>query len=372
MLNKILFITGPLNGGGAERVLLDILHHIDYDRYNVTLAQIVPGGSLDYEIPSSVKRISLWSSYDLHYKLSLRLSSMFGMHHFLRQRINAKLSHMCFDAVISFLEGMPLKLHGLLNIPSARHISWVHCDLETLRYQSNVFYKNEETLAYLKMDRVVNVSEGCSLGFSRLFSIDSSKLSVIHNPIDLKKIAKLISSPILINKVFTIVSVGRLTNVKRFDRLIKLAQKLRNESVSFKIIVIGEGENKKELLDLTENNHLVGFVEFKGFVTNPYEEIKKANVLLCTSESESFCLALVEAMALSIPVISTRTKGSECIIGDNQYGLLVEQSDRSIFEGVMKLYNEENLGHYYQQMGRKRAKDFDMPQFMDKFYNLLQ
>ena len=72
---KILFIYGQLNGGGAERVLLDILHHLDYSKYEVDLCQIIYGGTLIGEVPQEVNIIHLWSNYALSYKLAVRLSN---------------------------------------------------------------------------------------------------------------------------------------------------------------------------------------------------------------------------------------------------------------------------------------------------------
>lgn len=71
---RILFIDGPLGGGGAERVLIDILRNIDYERFDVDLAVICRGGALMDEVPSKVNVIELWRSYNLAYKLAYRAS----------------------------------------------------------------------------------------------------------------------------------------------------------------------------------------------------------------------------------------------------------------------------------------------------------
>ena len=76
MKKKILFIYGQLNGGGAERVLLDILHNIDYSQNEVDLCQIIGGGTLIDEVPKEVNIISLWNGYTFSYKLAVRLSNI--------------------------------------------------------------------------------------------------------------------------------------------------------------------------------------------------------------------------------------------------------------------------------------------------------
>ena len=60
---RVLFITGPLNGGGAERVLVDVLRHWNRRHADVDLLQIVGGGILDAQVPEWVGRLCAWPGY---------------------------------------------------------------------------------------------------------------------------------------------------------------------------------------------------------------------------------------------------------------------------------------------------------------------
>lgn len=164
---KILFIYGPLGGGGAERVLLDILHNFDYDRYDVDLALIAAQGVLLPEVPKQVNIIPLWDGYTLAYKISYRLSTWFRINTLFSRQINKKLTAR-YDTEISFLEGMPLKLHALRKT-DAKKITWVHCDLDRFRYEAASFYKGEESTAYKSMDKIICVSEDTERAFLRRF-----------------------------------------------------------------------------------------------------------------------------------------------------------------------------------------------------------
>lgn len=90
MKKKILFIYGQLNGGGAERVLLDILHNIDYTQNEVDLCQIIGGGILIDEVPEDVDIISLWNDYTLSYKLAVRLSNVIGCDYLFKRVLKKK------------------------------------------------------------------------------------------------------------------------------------------------------------------------------------------------------------------------------------------------------------------------------------------
>ena len=67
---KFLFLYGPMNGGGAERVLLDIMCNFDYTKNEVHLCQFCGGGTLVDEVPAKVVKHELWSGYTLGYQFS--------------------------------------------------------------------------------------------------------------------------------------------------------------------------------------------------------------------------------------------------------------------------------------------------------------
>ena len=118
---RVLFITGPLNGGGAERVLVDVLRHWNRRRADVDLLQIVGGGILDAQVPEWVGRLCAWPGYcrdfSVAYNLSRRLHVHGPLRHRLRQACGGNLDG--YDAVVSFLEGLPLLCHALIAPRSA-------------------------------------------------------------------------------------------------------------------------------------------------------------------------------------------------------------------------------------------------------------
>ena len=110
---------------------------------------MMPGGVLEPEVPKEVFKFYLWDNYSLSYKLAYRLSNILGCDTWLRYVLRKKITKK-YDVVISFLEGMPLKLHAIL-APQAINVTWVHCDLLNFPYEKNQFRKGEEIQAYNKM-----------------------------------------------------------------------------------------------------------------------------------------------------------------------------------------------------------------------------
>lgn len=367
----LLFIYGPLGGGGAERVLLDLLNNLDYTKYEVDLCLFVNQGILLPEVPKQVTVFSLWDHYSYYYKIAFRASVWLGNNYLFKRILKQKISKI-YDVEISFLEGMPLKLHALMNT-NAKKITWVHCDLFNFPYEANQFAKDEELKAYNKMDAVVNVSNDTKEAFEKRFPNCTAEKLVIYNPIDSAKINHLVKTDVFDkNKDFTIITVGRLTIQKRIDRVIRLAARFKDERINVKLQIIGDGELKRELVQMAKDLNVNEYVEFVGFVKNPFPYIQNADVMLLSSGHEGFGLVICEAMHLGVPVISTKTAGPIEIIDNETYGLLSEHDDESIYQSVKKLMVDEKLREHYKEQGLKRSKDFNVKRTVQAFDELIE
>lgn len=370
--SSFLFIYGPLNGGGAERVLIDILRNFNYSRYQVDLCLMMPGGILEPEVPKEVFKFYLWDNYSLSYKLAYRLSNILGYNAWLRYVLKKKITKK-YDVVISFLEGMPLKLHAILS-PKAINVTWVHCDLLNFPYEKKQFRQGEESIAYNKMDCVICVSEGVKESFKRRFIDVFSLVNVIYNPIDKERIRRMAVEKVISNDRFTIVVVGRLTLQKKMDRIIRLAYRLKKEEradVCFQII--GEGDLKSDLLLQCEKLGVCDIVQFLGFQENPFPYIKAADMVLNCSGYEGFCIAICESIVLGLPIVATDTCGTNEILGKgNEYGILTEHDDNSIYEAVKRMIDDEELRLHYRQKALERANRFGVELTMASIYNLLE
>lgn len=368
-MKSYLFIYGPLGGGGAERVLLDILKNFDYTRYNVDLCLLCPGGVLYDEIPQEVNVITLYKYYTLSYRLAYHLSTRFGLDYFLKNRINHQLTRK-YDVTISFLEGLPLKLHALID-KSNKNVSWVHCDLLRFPYEKNQFFYGEELRAYGKMDKIICVAKDTEIAFQKRFPQLSNKTEVIYNPIDYKEILYKAEEEVVCNDVFTIITVGRLTPPKKMERVLQVAKVLKAKGyTNIKFQIIGDGELKEQLQNQITNNNLTDTVELLGFKKNPYPIIKTADMMFCCSGFEGFCLVICEAMLLGVPVVSTRTSGPIEILGDDKYGMLCDHTLESMVYSVEKMISDKQLRLHYSEVGKERVKDFYVENTMRQVYSL--
>lgn len=373
MKKSYLFIDGQLNGGGAERVLIDILCNFDYEHNEVTLLQINAGGTLIDEVPRQVHIVSAWSGYTQSYSIAYRLSQWLAWDYPIRHQLMKVLHGDHFDVGISFLEGMPLKMHAMITSFADKNYSWVHCDLDKDRYEVGQFRNGEEIGAYNKMDGVICVAADTAQAFQRRFQDCTSKVKVIYNPIDENKILTLSEAELISpsdDAVFTIAVCGRLTAPKKLDRVIRLAKRIKDEGLRIKIQLIGDGNLRNDLEDQSVELGVTNVVEFLGFQRNPYPYIKAADMLLSTSGYEGFSLVICEAMALGVPVVATKTAGPMEILDNDKYGILCDHDDESIFQAVKRIYEDESLRTHYSQVGKVRVKDFSVERTMNAIYEL--
>lgn len=369
MKAKLLFIYGPLNAGGAERVLLDYLQNLDRASYDISLCLLVDGGTLLHEVPEDIQTFSLFPSYNWHYKFAYRISIWFGLD-FLFQRILKQKINQSYDVIISFLEGMPLKIHSLMD-SNAKNFSWVHVDLDNFRYTENSFFLKNELGAYEKMNQIVCVSNDTANAFVKRFPSLKKKTKVVYNPIDIQKILEHGGDGSSKSETVTCILAGRLTKQKSIDRFLYMVKKFKdyNEVINFQIL--GDGELRSDLENLAKDLQVEHLVTFLGYQANPYPYIKSADILVSTSSYEGFGLVLCEAMALGVPVVSTKTAGPMEILGNNEYGLLCEHDVEAIYEAVKQLVENKNLREHYGHKGLERLKDFGLEKALQNFDHLL-
>lgn len=371
MKKKYLFIYGILDEGGAQHVMLDIFNNFDYEHNEVTLLQITGGGHRRGEVNLHVKVIEAWPGYCKSYSFAYHCSNDLHFDWFLKQRILKALNREHFDVAISFLEGMPLKVHAMITSVADRNYSWVHVDLDNYRYEVSQFRYGEEIRAYNKMDRVVCVASDTANAFQRRFPDCTAPISVVYNPIDAEKIRNLSEEfHVHQSSSFKIAVCGRLTAQKKLDRVIRLAKRINEEALPIKILLIGDGELREELEVRIEELGVAGVVEFLGFQHNPFPYVKAADMLLSTSGFEGFSLVICEAMALGVPVVATKTAGPMEILDNDKYGLLCDHDDESIYQAVKRMYEDAELRRHYSKAGKERVKDFSVEKTMNAIYEL--
>lgn len=376
-MKTLLFFMPDLNGGGAEKALIELLKLIDYTKYKVDLFLEFKSGPYISEVPKQVNVMHIYGTRKFYHRVCrklLKLLHLNNIYHrlFTMKRIR-KIVKPRYDAIISFLEGKALKNHISVIKRTNNNITWVHCDLQNMHWtlKEYAIKETEEYSFYKKMNQIVFVSENAQIALNNIYKLDKNKQIVIYNPINREEIITLANSQTITKRKFTLCTVGRLTQAKGYDRLLRVTKRLADEGYDFDVWILGDGELKCELTSLSKELGIETFVQFLGFIRPPYPLIKAADVFISTSTAEGFSLVIGEALCLGKVVISTKTAGAIELLQNGKYGILVDHDDYSIYNAIKTIIENPNLLNEYEEKSLARGSEIsNKNEFIQKFYSL--
>ena len=146
---------------------------------------------------------------------------------------------------------------------------------------------------------------------------------------------------------------------------------LKDDGCSFLIQIIGEGDDLDNLVTLRNSLGLQEDIRFLGFMKNPFGYLSQSDVFVSTSLSEGLSLVICEALALGIPVVSTKTAGAMDLLDNGKFGILTEHDDLSIFHALESIYDDLNLRKEYARKSLERSKIFNAKDVLDTVYEIL-
>lgn len=344
MKRSILFCIESLTGGGAEKVLIEILKNIDHQRYSIDLLVLYGYGVYFESIPEYVNWYTLKNAGN-----------------------NLQKS---FDIEVAFLEGDATRYIADRK-SEAKKIAWVHIDLLTMHWTKKSFKSHEhEESCYSQMDKIIFVSDQVKSQFNLLFPNLKTEQQVIYNLIDRDNIILQANSDYVKKRKLTLCSIGRLVPQKGYIRLIPILDELKKKGIDFDFWIIGEGHQKQELEKLIEEHSLADTVFLMGFKKNPYPYLKAVDIFVLASFAEGFSLALCEAICLGKPVLVTQVSGADEILDNGKSGLIAQQDTLSIYKGLKKLIMEKG---YREELGNTasiRSELFNVGKIMSEIHNL--
>ncbi|WP_288260278.1 glycosyltransferase [uncultured Prochlorococcus sp.] len=317
---EILFILPNLRTGGAQKTFIRLANIFFANKNKIEILVIGSPSDLKDEINSEIKCTFFRKKKITH--------SFFQLIFFLVRRkpyaIVTCLNYLNIFVIISSKIASPKSKVFI----SERGVFSKELKKSKLY---NFFFKKIASITYRFANSVIAVSHGVAKDLSETLKLPLNDIEVIYNPSFSNKLIKQSKSKINIKykKVFekpTIVSVGRLEDVKGYDILIKSFAKVSRQ-INCSLIIIGEGSQRKNLVNLIERLGLNDLVYLPGIISNPYPYIREANVYVLSSRHEGLPNVLIEAMAIGTPLIATDCIGSQEIIGENEWGYLIDKDN---------------------------------------------
>ena len=122
--------------------------------------------------------------------------------------------------------------------------------------------------------------------------------------------------------------------------------------------ILGDGPERPKLERYVSENGLTNSVWLPGFIENPYPFMREADILACSSIYEGYSTFMTEGVILGKPIVTTEVSGMRELLGDSEYGLIVENDDEAFYQGLKRMLMDAELRACYSQKAGIRGADF--------------
>lgn len=372
---SILSIT--LGSGGAEKVISLLLKELIKD-YNVTLVLFYD--VIHFSVPKEVNIVFLSRNTPdrpFYLKISDSIKFIIDYNRFLKkERINISISFLAFPNLIN---GIISNLNkSVKTIISERGFPSNNVTSRLSLYISKVFYP----IFYNRCDKLFSNSLHINRDLKKNFGI-RIPMEVIYNPIEIPKNTILPEDLHTEIRQLQIITAGTLNTRKNQIMIIKALKVVENND---SLVILGDGHLKeylsKEIVKLKLQNQVI----LKGSVKNVNEFLLTSNCFVLSSFTEGFPNALLEAMAIGLPCISTNClSGPLELLNENKdvdiingtffigkYGLLVNNDDHIGLSKAIEFFrNDSTMRLKFSELSLERAKDYHLTSIYKRFNQFL-
>ncbi|MBQ9249493.1 MAG: glycosyltransferase [Oscillospiraceae bacterium] len=421
---RLMFIVPRRSGGGgAEKVIANLASGLA-DCHEVYLVSMWGPLGFPYPVSDRVNVIGLenksgvWGAFDRlwrflhlsHFTWLGRVKEYFDNQYRIKavRRLKRELG---IDCAVSFLSPANA-LNTATGTECPAIISIRSCMVGEYAPHEAREPAGKNTLIYScqHADRIVSVSREAVNGLVESFGAGPEKIAVIYNPCDLERIKRLgdetPDDEAILRRMeeagFVFISSGRITPKKGQWHLIHAFSQVQRRHPEALLVILGRIDNKKteSLLRRTiAEKQLEEHVLLAGFHENPFAYVSRGDTFVLSSFNEGFPNALVEAMALGLPVISTDCRsgpreilapGTVCTekttgIDAAEYGILTpecsgddridrpaERNEMLLAEAMLSLMENPELRKHYSKQSLERASHFGKEDFLAQWETLIR
>ncbi len=311
-MSRIALFVPELECGGAQRVFLQLAREFLARGHRVDLVLSQARGGLLGEIPSGVRLVDLGAKRWGFGLAGLGLSSVLRLRAYLRREVP--------EALMSTLTGANL-VAVVARASAGVPTRLVLREAVSLRNRPGVVWRWMMRRAYPKADAVVTLSPAMRREALELLGLSGRRVSCIPNPVDEEALRTLSDVPIEDPRFESggsifILSVGRLTPQKDCGTLIRAFAGLPGRA-SVRLVILGEGPERPKLEILVKQLGLQEHVHMPGHEANPWRWMRRARLFVLSSRWEGNPNALLEAIALGLPVVATEyDESARATVGD--------------------------------------------------------
>lgn len=351
MPKNILIVTKHLNIGGAEKMLLRMLPIMLSLNYKVDIFLLYKSGLLLQSWANTYQNNTLCtlSSFFPYEKDEFKKFMKNHPDEVYQQNIFKK-----YDVEIAFQESYATKIVSNSPNKNSIKIAWIHSNFEEYHFSADAYENNSEELkTYQKYNKIVFCSFSAMHAFDQVLKNNFKNKDVIYSPIRIAQCNYYAEQyPVSLDKPYFLV-LTRFSPQKGLDRIIKAGLLLKAKKISYRIIIVGSGELEDQIHSLLSfyalNNHILLYPA----TPNPFPYLKNCIAYINSSYTESFGIAIQEALCMNIPVIAYDTAGAREVLGGGSYGEIIPPSEHILAETLERCLGDTNYLNELQEKARK-------------------
>lgn len=381
---RVLLLLSSLHGGGAEKVAVHLLNHLDPGRFETRMGLLRASGPWLADADRSRIMVAPDSGRFVYeganssfYRPDRLLAGVTAAPRAFSQMVREFRPHV----VMSFLKGTSLAVWRALGGLGTERPRFI------VREGNNTLAVIEEELrnplarrivrgltarAYRSADCVLANSTDMARGIARDLGLDPTKLRVVNNPIDLDGIRRLAHEPLdrAPPRPF-ILSVGRLEYQKAQDVLLR-AFAAANIRATHDLVILGRGTLEPALRTLAARLGVADRVHLPGFAANPYAWMAAADLFVLPSRWEGFPTAAAEALGAGVPVLLSDCRfGPRDVVEDGISGWIVPVDDvTALRDAIDRLIAKPGLRARLAAAGAARAEGFRLESMLARYEDL--
>lgn len=350
---KLSLVCGTLTSGGGERIISVLSSQFlsYFQEVEIILWREAP---VFYQIDKRIKIITIPSEI----KSKKILKQIF----WFRQYVKSTRPY----CVVSFLTAF-----NILTLVSLRgvHVPVLISNRSDPYYDApNWIWRKIRDFTYLFADGITVQTQSNKKYF---FEFLQKKVRVINNPVFIEP--EMVGKALYVKKDKLIVSVGRLDRAKNQNLLLEVFAKIRQLYPEYHLIIYGEGEMRTVLENKIKELHLEECVFLAGAQKNVHHLMLNAELFVLSSDFEGMPNALIEAMCLGIPCISTRVSGATDLISDRLNGILVNIRDgEQLKEAIIELIDDKPKAIHLANEGIKLAEKLKLESIVEQWVQCIK
>lgn len=371
----ILYLITQSELGGAQKYILDLCFSLKND-YNLVVAFGEQGEQGEMAEKLKENDIRYFAIPSLFRKIDSQ-ADFFALGEIIKliKKVRPDIIHLN-SSKISVLGAMAifrLKLNPFwrFKINKTKIIYTAHGWVFHEPGVNSLKYKKMERWAARFKDKIICVSQMDYDSALQEKIAPKDKLVMIHNgiaPIEFLTREEARAELKLENDEFVIGTIAYLYKTKGLEYLINAIKILVDNNIKLKAIIIGEGEERKELENWIRQYRLEKYIILKGQLDKAAKYLKAFDVYVCSSVKEGLPYSIIEAMRASLPIVATNVGGNPELIENEKTGLLVNpEKGEEISRAIIKFINNPELLNQVRQAAEEKAsREFTLENMIEK------